>query len=403
MDGRVVSGPAGLRGLADLGDLEGLPVIVRADLNVPIDEDGQVIDDGRIVAAATTIRALMEGGAFTIVLAHLGRPGGRRQPAASLLPVAERLSGAVGSLVAHAADTIGPLTRASILNLRPGDAVLLENVRFEPGEDTDDDALAERLAAPARAFVFDAFGSAHRRQASTTGVARHLPSVAGLVVAHEVAALGELRSRAAAGGVVVAGGAKAADKLPALARLAETAEAILLGGALAHVFLAHRGGALGASIVDRDALPAAARVVEAATASGCEIVLPTDVVSTDGLTTDARIAVEAADAIGDGRIALDIGPETAARYAERIRGAAHVIWDGPPGAFEMEPFRAGTDALIAAAADCAGSVVVGGGDTTSALRASGRADAVTYVSTGGAAMLDLLAGLELPALEGLRA
>lgn len=393
-----------LRGLADLGELENLPVVVRADLNVPIDEDGAVIDDARIVAAAATIRALMDGGAFVIVLAHLGRPGGRRiVPGGSLLPVAERLSTAVGALVAHAADTVGPLARASILNLRPGDAVLLENVRFEPGEDADDDALAAALAAPGRAFVFDAFGAAHRRQASTTGIARHLPSVAGLVVAHEVAALGELRERGAAGGVVVAGGAKAAEKLPALAELAGTAEAILVGGALAHVFLAGRGGALGASIVDRSALEAAAAVEAAAAASGCEMLLPTDVVSTDGLTTDARIAVEAADSIGDGRIALDIGPETAARYAERIRAAQSVVWDGPPGAFEMEPFRAGTDALVAAAAECPGTVVVGGGDTTSALRAAGRADAVTYVSTGGAAMLDLLAGRSLPALEGLRA
>jgi phosphoglycerate kinase len=218
-----------------------------------------------------------------------------------------------------------------------------------------------------------------------------------------VAALGELRARGATTGVVVAGGAKAVDKLPALAVLARSAEAILLGGALAHVFLARQGGALGASIVDRDALEAAAAVEAAADAAGCELLLPTDVVSTDGLTTDARIAVEVADAVGEGRIALDIGPETAARYAERVRVAANVIWDGPPGAFEMEPFRAGTDALVAAAADCSGTVVVGGGDTTAALRAAGRADAVTYVSTGGAAMLDLLAGRELPALEGLRA
>lgn len=399
MVGRPVNG---LRGLADLGELEGLPVIVRADLNVPIDEEQLIIDDARIVAAATTIRALMDGGAFVIVLAHLGRPGGRRVvPQASLLPVAERLSALVGSLVAHAADTVGPLARASILNLRAGDAVLLENVRFEAGEDADDDVLAALLAAPGRAFVFDAFGSAHRGQASTTGIARHLPAVAGLVVAHEVAALDELRERGVTRGVVVAGGAKAPEKLPALERLAGTAEAILVGGALAHVFIARRGGELGASIVDRSALTAAARVEAAAAASGCEILVPTDAVSTDGLTTDARIAVEAADRIGDGRIALDIGPETAARYAERIRGAASVVWDGPPGAFEMEPFRAGTDALIAAVADAGGTVVVGGGDTTSALRGAGRAEAVAYLSTGGAAMLDLLAGRALPALEGL--
>lgn len=394
----------GLRGLADMGDLDGVPVVVRAELNVPIDEDGSVIDDNRIMAAATTIRALMEAGAFTIVVAHLGRPGGRRQlPAGSLLPVAERLSAAVGSLVAHAADTVGPLARAAVLNLRPGDAVLLENVRFEPGEDLDDDTLAAHLAAPGRAFVFDAFGSAHRRQASTTGIARHLPAVAGLVVAHEAAALEGLRARGAAGGVIVAGGAKAAEKLPALERLARDAEAILLGGALAHAFIAARGGELGGSIVDRDAIAAAAAVEEAARDSGCELLLPSDAITTDGLTLDARIDVEAADRVGHGRIALDIGPETAARYATRIRAAERVVWDGPLGAFEMAPFRAGTDAVIEAAADCEGCVVVGGGDTVSALRGAGRADAVTYVSTGGAAMLDLLAGRELPALEGLRA
>lgn len=395
---------SGLRGLAELGDLDGLPVIVRAELNVPIDEDGAIIDDSRIVAAATTVKALMEAGAFTIIVAHRGRPGGRRQmPGGSLLPAAERLSAAVGSLVAHAADAVGPLARAAILNLRAGDAVLVENVRFEPGEDSDDDALAARLAEPGRAFVFDAFAAAHRRQASTTGIARHLPSVAGLVVAHEVSSLEDLRGRGVGAGVIVVGGAKAADKLPALERLAGEAEAILVGGALAHVFHASRAAALGASIVDRGAVAAAAAVEAAAEASGCELLLPTDAVTTDGFTLEARIAVEAADRVGEGRIALDIGPETAARYAARIRAAERVVWDGPMGAFEMEPFRAGTDAVIAAAADCAGVVVVGGGDTASALRGAGRADAVTYVSTGGAAMLDLLAGRDLPALAGLRA
>lgn len=393
-----------LRGIADLGALEKLPVIVRADLNVPIDEDGAVIDDARIIAAGATVKALMDAGAYVIVLAHLGRPGGQPVMGTTLLPVAERLSRAVGALVAHAPDVVGPLAKAAILNLRPGDAVLLGNVRFEAGEEADDDAFAARLAAPGRAFVFDAFGAAHRRHASTVGIARHLPTCAGFVVQHEVAALESLRdSGALDGAVVVAGGAKAAEKLPALARLAERAQAILVGGVVAHVLLAATGEAeLGASIVDRSALDAAREVVAVAARSGCDLVLPTDVIATDGLTTDARIRVEGARTVPEGAIALDIGPETRAAFAERIATAGIVVWDGPPGAFEMEPFAEGTRAVATAMASASGTTVVGGGDTGSALRGFGLAGEMEYLSTGGAALLHLLAGLPLPALEGLR-
>jgi phosphoglycerate kinase len=282
--------------------------------------------------------------------------------------------------------------------------VLLENVRFEAGEVEDDDVLAARLAVPGRAFVFDAFGAAHRSEASTVGVARHLPSHAGLLVQHEVAALEDLRASGALdGAVVVVGGVKAADKLPALARLAERAQAIVVGGAVAHALLAATGDArLGASIVDRDAVQAARDVVEAASRTGCELVLPTDVIATDGLTTDARIRVEAARSVPDGAIALDIGPETRAVFGERIAAASTVIWDGPPGAFEMDPFAEGTRAVATAIAKASGTTVVGGGDTGSALRGLGLAREVDYLSTGGGSMLHLLAGLPLAAIEGLR-
>lgn len=392
-----------MRTLDGIGDVAGKVVLVRADLNVPLDEDGGVADDTRIAALVPTLAALREAEAYTVVLAHLGRPGGARDPAMTLGYVAQRLSVLLGSIAAFAADTTGPLANGALMNLAKGEALVLENVRFEPGETTCDPALAERLAARADLFVDDAFGCAHRAHASNVGIGRILPPAAGLLMEREVRALDALRDEIADGGAVVAvGGIKTADKLDALEALADTADAILIGGALAATFIATQGGAVGRSICEgAEGRVRALRVLDRAERSGCEILLPTDVVATDGLTVDAQIRVEPADAVPDDCIALDIGPETAARYAERLRSASYAIWDGPMGAYEMEPFAAGTAAVAEALARAEGTSVVGGGDAVAAAHRFGHAGAFGYVSTGGTAMLELLGGRELPAVVAL--
>lgn len=394
-----------MRRLADIEELAGRVVLVRADLNVPLDEDGSIMDDTRIAAVLPTIAALRDAEAYVVVLGHLGRPGGRHDPALTLGGVAIRMRERLQAMVAFAADTTGPLANGALMNLAKGEILLLENTRFEPGEADCEPSLAERLAQHADAFVDDAFGCAHRAHASNVGVGRIVEPHAGLLMEREVVSLHALRDEVAAGGAVVAvGGIKTADKLAALEGLASRADALLIGGALASTFIATRGGAVGRSICEGpEGRARTLRILDAAERSGCEIVLPSDVVATDGLTVDSHIRVESAEALPDDCIALDIGPETAARYAERLRGARVAVWDGPMGAYEMEPFAAGTAAIAGALAEGTGTTVVGGGDAVAAAHRCGHAGAYSYVSTGGVAMLDMLAGRTLPAVAALDA
>ena len=367
--------------------VEGRRVLVRADLNVPLD-GGRITDDTRIRASLPTIRYLREHGADVIVCSHLGRPKGEVRPELSLRPVAARLAELLGEPVAFA-DEEGPLR-------------LLENLRFDPREEKNDPELAAELAALADVFVSDAFGTVHRAHASTVGVARILPSAAGLLLAAELEAFGRILERPDRPFLVVLGGAKVADKIGVIQRFTGLADAVLIGGAMTFTFLAADGVGVGASKhEDADGQEVARRAAAEAGERGCELVLPTDVVVAERVEADAPTQVVAADAIPDGWMGLDIGPETAAAYGRRLAEARTIFWNGPMGVFELEPFAAGTLAVANAVAQSGAVSVVGGGDSVAAVNRAGVADLITHVSTGGGAALELVEGRTLPGVAAL--
>jgi len=367
--------------------VEGRRVLVRADLNVPLD-GGRITDDTRIRASLATIRYLREHGADVIVCSHLGRPKGEVRPELSLRPVAARLAELLGEPVAFA-DEEGPLR-------------LLENLRFDPREEKNDPELAAELAALADVFVSDAFGTVHRAHASTVGVARILPSAAGLLLAAELEAFGRILEHPERPFLVVLGGAKVADKIGVIQRFTGLADAILIGGAMTFTFLAADGVGVGASKhEDADGQEVARRAAAEARERGCELVLPTDVVVAERVEADAPTQVVAADAIPDGWMGLDIGPETAAAYGRRLAEARTIFWNGPMGVFELEPFAAGTLAVAHAVAQSGAVSVVGGGDSVAAVNRAGVADLITHVSTGGGAALELVEGRRLPGVAAL--
>jgi len=369
--------------------VEGARVLVRADLNVPLDGT-RIADDSRIRAALPTIRYLRERSADVVVCSHLGRPKGEPDPALSLRPVAARLSELLGEPVAFG-DEEGPLR-------------LLENLRFDPRETKNDPEMAAELAALADLYVNDAFGAAHRAHASTEAVAHLLPSAAGLLLAAELTAFQRLLEAPEHPFVVVIGGVKVADKIGVIDRFTHLADAILIGGAMAFTFFAAQGKGVGASRhEDAEGQETARRALADAAERGCELVLPADVVCADRFAADAAVRTVSADAIPGGWMGLDIGPETVAGYAERLRGARTIFWNGPMGVFELEPFARGTLAVAEAVADSDAASVVGGGDSVAAVNVAGVADRITHVSTGGGAALELVEGKTLPgvaALEG---
>jgi len=386
----------------DLGDLRGRRVLVRVDFNVPLD-DGRVGDDTRIRAALETIEDLRGRGARVALCSHLGRPKGKVVEEYSLLPVAGRLADLLDAPVAFAHDCIGDEAAAAINGLGEGDVVLLENVRFHAGEEQNDPAFAQALAANADAYVNDAFGAAHRAHASTEGVAHLLPAAAGHLLEREVATLSALLESPQRPFVAVVGGAKVTDKIGVIERLAEVADEILIGGAMAYTFALANGGAVGASKhEDEDGQETARRAQARAQEHGCELQLPEDTVAADAFSADAHTQVVPTDAVPDGWMGLDIGPAAAAVYAARVRGAATVLWNGPMGVFELAPFAAGTKAVAEAVAECAGTTVVGGGDSVAAVTELGLADRITHVSTGGGASLELLEGKTLPGVAAIR-
>jgi len=367
--------------------VEGRRVLVRADLNVPLD-GGRITDDTRIRASLPTIRYLREHGADVIVCSHLGRPKGEVRPELSLRPVAARLAELLGEPVAFA-DEEGPLR-------------LLENLRFDPREEKNDPELAAELAALADVYVSDAFGTVHRAHASTVGVARLLPSAAGLLLAAELEAFGRILEHPERPFLVVLGGAKVADKIGVIQRFTGLADAVLIGGAMTFTFLAADGVGVGASKhEDADGQEVARRAAAEAGERGCELVLPTDVVVAERVEADAPTQVVAADAIPDGWMGLDIGPETAAAYGRRLAEARTIFWNGPMGVFELEPFAAGTLAVAHAVAQSGAVSVVGGGDSVAAVNRAGVADLITHVSTGGGAALELVEGRTLPGVAAL--
>jgi phosphoglycerate kinase len=385
----------------DLGDLRGKRVLVRVDFNVPIDH-GVVGDDTRIRAALETIEDLRRRGGRVILCSHLGRPKGRVVPELSLRPVAARLSELLGAPVAFAPDCVGPAAEEAVAKLRDGDVLLLENVRFHPEEEANDPGFAKALARLGDAYVNDAFGAAHRAHASTEGVAQLLPAAAGHLLEREVSTLSSLLDAPERPFVAVIGGAKVTDKIAVIERLCEVADEILIGGAMAYTFVLANGGAVGASLVEDAAGQETARRAQArAEEQGCTLRLPEDSVVADAFSADAGTQVLRSDEIPDGWMGLDIGPAAAALYAERVRGASTVLWNGPMGVFELEPFAAGTKAVAEAVADCPGTTVVGGGDSVAAITQLGLADRVTHVSTGGGASLELLEGRVLPGVAAI--
>jgi phosphoglycerate kinase len=380
-------------------EVAGLPVLVRADLDVPLD-GGRVADDGRIRASLPTLTALTTRGAKVIVCAHLGRPGGKPDPRYSLAPIAARLGELLGDRVELVTDLAAAHT--AVAALRPGGLVMLENVRFNAAETSKDDVLrglfADRLAELADLYVADGFGAVHRKHASVYDVALRLPHAAGYLVQAEVAALSRLTADIRRPYVVVLGGAKVADKFDAIGSLITAADRILVGGAMAFPFLAARGGKVGTSLLEADQVDAAGSYLDQA-APG-QIELPSDVIAAAERTAPGQVV--AADAIPADQMGLDIGPESAARFAASITEAGTIFWNGPMGVFELAPYAGGTLAVAQAIIGSGAFTVVGGGDTGAAIRALGFADdAFGYVSTGGGASLEFIEGKTLPGLAVL--
>ncbi len=388
-----------MRTLDDV-DVDGRRVLVRVDFNVPL-EGGRITDDTRIRQALPTIEELRERGARIVLVSHLGRPKDR-DPALSLRPCAERLSELLGAPVALAPGVTGEAVRALVDGLEPGGVAMLENIRYEAGETENDEGLARELAALADVYVNDAFGAAHRAHASTEGVAHHVEqSAAGRLLEREVSVLGGILADPGRPLVAVVGGAKVTDKLGVLARFLELADVILIGGAMCFPFFRAQGHDVGASLCEQAGVDAARRTLADAEASGCELLLPTDLVIADRFTADAeRRTIDGVD-VPEGWMGLDVGPATAERYAGEIAKAGTVFWNGPMGAFELEPFAAGTRAVAEAIVSSRATTVVGGGDSAAALVKFGLEDGVTHLSTGGGATLEMIEGRPMPALAVL--
>jgi len=386
-----------LRRIDDL-DLSGRRVLARMDFNVPL-SDGEIADDKRIRAGLPTLQMLVARGAAVVIASHLGRPNGKPDPALSLQPVAERLAELLGREVAFVPETTGPAAEQAAGDLEPGELLMLENTRFAPGEEENDQDYAAALSQLADVFVNDAFGSLHRAHASVVGVAGKLPAVAGLLVEKELAALRPAAENPARPYVAIIGGAKISDKLPAMEGLIERADTILVGGGIANTLLATQGRELGDSLVDHAYRDRAAQLLNKSWAS---IVLPMDLVVTHGDKEGQAIEIRSVSEINDGWRAMDIGPETIARFQRELANAATVAWAGPLGCFEIEPFSRGTFAIAETLSRSDAYVIAAGGETMSALRAEGVIEGFDHVSTGGGAALAFLSGETLPGLEVLR-
>ncbi len=399
-----------LRTLDTLGSLAGKRVIVRADLNVPL-KDAVITDDGRVRATLPTLNALINAGARVVVCSHLGRPDGAPDAKYSLAPVAQRLSELLGKPVAFARDTVGESAHEAVAALEDGDVAVIENLRFNPGETAKDEVerreFAGQLAELGDALVSDGFGVVHRKQASVYELAQLLPSAAGLLIAAELDVLDRLTESPERPYTVVLGGSKVSDKLGVISHLLPRVDRLLIGGGMLFTFLAAQGHKVGSSLLEADQLDTVRDYMRRAEESGVELVLPTDVVVASKFGADAEHVVTTAAGIEDtpfgaSGLGLDIGPETAARFAELVRDSKTVFWNGPMGVFELAPFAAGTKAVAQALTEVDGLSVVGGGDSAAAVRQLGFADdQFGHISTGGGASLEFLEGKKLPGLEVL--
>ncbi len=392
-------GAIGKRTVRDIG-VEGERVLLRADLNVPL-EDGAVADDTRIRESLPTINYLLDGGASVLVCSHLGRPRGERNPALSLAPVGQRLAELLKLPVRFVEDCVGGPAEEAARALRPGQVALLENLRFHRGEEANDGAFAASLASLASLYVNDAFGAAHRAHASTAGVAAHLPAVAGFLLEKEVRYLGALIADPPHPFVAIVGGAKVSTKIAAIDHLLPLLDRLLVGGGMANTFLKANGLDVGASLVEDDRLGLARDILDRAKAAGVEVSLPEDAVVAAELSPDATAATVLVDAIPAGRMILDVGPATLAAFEGALAGAAALVWNGPLGVFELEQFAGGSFGLARILADLDATTVVGGGETAAVVARSGLASRFTHVSTGGGASLEMLEGRVLPGVAAL--
>jgi phosphoglycerate kinase len=380
-------------------DVAGKRVLVRVDFNVPL-EKSMVSDDTRIRAALPTIRYLLEHDAQPILCSHLGRPKGKPEPKYSLRPVAERLGQLLNRPVEMAPDCVGPVVEEMARRIRHGGLLLLENLRFHAEEEANDAEFAQALASLADVYVNDAFGSAHRAHASTVGVTAHLPAVAGLLMEKELAFLGQALAAPARPFVALLGGAKVSDKMGVIHNLLGKVDSLLVGGGMANTFLKAQGKAVGESLVENDKLEEARTLLRK---GGSKLILPVDVVVADRVDAKAEKATVGVDSVSAGWRILDIGPQTTKRFAQQLGTARTVVWNGPMGVFELEPFAAGTFAIARVLAELSGAItIIGGGDSAAAVEQAGLAQRMTHISTGGGASLEFLEGKELPGVAALQ-
>lgn len=381
----------------------GKKVLVRCDFNVPQDENGEITDEKRIVEALPTIRYLMEKGAKVILCSHLGRPKGEFNPKFSLAPVAKTLEKLLGTKVKMAADVIGESAKSLSASLQNGEVMLLENVRFHKEEEKNDPAFAKELASLAEIYVNDAFGTAHRAHASTEGVAKYLSAaVCGYLIQKEIEIMGGALSNPTRPFVAILGGAKVSDKIGVINNLLEKVDAIIIGGGMAYTFLKAQGKSIGKSLCEADKIPLAGELLEKGKKKGVKILLPVDTLCAARFAADAEAKLYDVDHIPDDQMGLDIGPATIVLFADEIKKAKTVIWNGPMGVFEFEQFAVGTKAVAEAAASSGGTTIIGGGDSAAAVEQLGFAEKMTHISTGGGASLEFLEGIELPGIACLQ-
>ena len=382
-------------------DLKGKRVIVRVDFNVPQDKEGKITDDNRIVGALPTIKYLVDQNAKVVLMSHLGRPKGEFNMKYSLAPAALRLSELLGRPVKMAKDVIGEDADRIVASLKEGEVCLLENLRFHNEEEKNDPDFARKLSGYGDIYVNDAFGTAHRAHASTEGVAHYLPAVSGFLIEKELKFLGGAVEHPDRPFVAILGGAKVSDKIGVINNLLEKVDVLIVGGGMAYTFIKAQGGEIGKSLLEADRLEYALEMIEKAKAKGVKLLLPEDSVAADAYSNDANIQVVDSYKIPEGYLGLDIGPKAQKAFAEAIRGAKTVVWNGPMGVSEMSNFAAGTVAVAKAMAESEAVTIIGGGDSAAAVVQLGFGDKMSHISTGGGASLEFLEGLELPGVAAL--
>ena len=377
----------------------GKTAVMRCDFNVPLDGD-KITDDIRIQAALPSIKYLIENGAAIVLMSHLGRPKGEPKPEFSLAPVAKRLTECLGQEVKLVASdvVVDDKVRAAAMELGAGEVMLIENVRYRAEEEKNDPDFCKDLAALGDIFVQDAFGTAHRAHASTTGIADYIPAVSGFLIEKELKFLGEAVNNPKRPFAAIMGGAKVKDKIPVITNLLDKVDILIIGGGMAYTFFKSQGYSIGTSLLDEEGLDLAADILKLAEEKGVKFMLPVDVVAADEFANDSAHDVYAVDSIPENRMGLDIGPETIKQYTDALKSAKTVVWNGPMGVFEMDTFAVGTKAIAECLAEIDATTVIGGGDSAAAVAKFGLADKMTHISTGGGASLEFLEGIELPGI-----